>query len=125
MYETAHDILSLTYDKVSAQDMCAQEPPRRLAESALYWQCPRPSDCWHGFCSPRRRYGIVGEFPVIARAEQPFDQPSYALPPAAVVAHLARILCEGSRVRKPSDVLPLQDPTNSLLQHGYQRGGYF
>ena len=25
MYETAHDILSLIYDRVSAQDMCAQE----------------------------------------------------------------------------------------------------
>ena len=88
MYETAHDILSLTYDRVSAQNMCAQEHSRRLAERELYWKRPRPADCWHGFCSPGRRYGIVGEFPVIARAEQPFDQPSYALPPAAVVAHV-------------------------------------
>jgi peptidoglycan/xylan/chitin deacetylase (PgdA/CDA1 family) len=33
VYETAHDILSHTYDRVSAQDMCPQEHSRRLAES--------------------------------------------------------------------------------------------
>ena len=36
--------------------------------------------------------------------EHPLDQPPYALPPAAVVRISARILCEGSRARKPPGV---------------------
>ena len=70
MYETAHDILSHTYDRVSAQDMCSQEHPRRLAEREAYRKRPMFSDYWYGFCSSGRQYDIIIEFQVVVRQER-------------------------------------------------------
>ena len=55
--------------------------------------------------------------------EHPLDQPPYALPPAAVVAHFGTDPVRGLTRSEAARRLTSAGPNELLLQHGHPRGG--